>query len=592
VAPRVLEDLALTGSANVLVVFVEQPDLRAARSHPTRAARGRFVYEALTRAALQSQAGLRAWLDARGVAYKAHYLGNLMRLLVDSELLDEIAARPEVAHIDANPWIKAVPDQPASAQEAVSAIEWGVARVGAPDLWAAGHRGFKAVVATSDTGVEWDHPALKTKYRGWNGSVATHNYSWHDAIDPLNGVPLDDHNHGTHVTGTMVGDDGAGNIIGVAPDARWIACRNMDHGNGTAGTYTECFEFFMAPYPLGGDPMVDGQPTLAPDVINNSWYCPPSEGCSTDTLRTIVEQVRAAGILVVGSAGNGGPGCSSVDQPIAIYDATFSVGATDSNDNIASFSSRGPVTADGSGRRKPDLSAPGVSVRSSIRGGNYANFNGTSMAGPHVAGVAALLHSANPALDGQPERMEALLLAGARPMAASSTCGTELAGQVPNNTFGTGIVYAPDSLDSDLDLDGFPMGSDNCPDDSNPDQFDSDLDGTGDACDCAPADPALFGMPGEAGPDLDWNVDGSLLSWQAASGATAHDVYDAPQSPGVAPTFGCLEVDLPGASASIAGAMAPGEMRSYVATGRSCFGVGTAGTASNGAPRWIPSSCP
>jgi hypothetical protein len=209
-----------------------------------------------------------------------------------------------------------------------------------------------------------------------------------------------------------------------------------------------------------------------------------------------------------------------------------------------------------------------------------------------VAGVAALLHSANPALDGQPERMEALLLAGTRPMAAPFTCGTELNGQTPNNTFGHGIVYAPGALDSDLDLDGFPVGDDNCPDEGNPDQLDSDLDGTGDACDCAPADPALFGLPGVAGPDLHWTADGSLMAWVASSGATGHDVYDAPQSPGVAPTFGCLETDLPGTIAPISGAMAPGELRSYVVAGRSCFGVGSAGTASDGAPRSIPASCP
>jgi len=594
VASRVLEDLDRTGSANVLVVFAERPDLRAARSQPTRAAKGRFVYEALSRAALRSQAGLRAWLDARGIAYKAHYLGNLLRVRVDSELLDEIAARPEIARIDANPRVKAVPDEPVPATEAVSVIPWGVTRVGAPDLWAAGHRGFQAVVATADTGVNWDHPAIKTKYRGWNGSTAVHSFHWHDAIDTLNGVPLDLHSHGTHVTGTMVGDDGADNAIGVAPEARWMACRNMDAaGNGTPGSYTECFEFFMAPYPLGSDPMVDGIPALAPDIINNSWSCPASEGCSTDTLRTIVEQVRAAGILVVGAAGNSGSfGCSSVDSPIAIYDATFSVGAMDINDNIASFSSRGPVTADGSGRQKPDVSAPGVGVRSSTPGGNYASWNGTSMASPHVAGVAALLHSAIPALDGQPQRMEALLLAGARPTAAPFVCGPELVGQMPNNTFGHGIVYAPDSLASDPDLDGSPVDDDNCPDLGNPDQLDTDLDGAGDACDCAPADPALFDLPGEAGPDLDWAADGSLLSWLAASGATGHDVYDAPQSLGVAPIFGCLDTDLPGTSTPVAGAMAAGELRSYVVAGRSCFGVGNAGTTSFGAPRSIPASCP
>ncbi len=167
------------------------------------------------------------------------------------------------------------------------------------------------VIGGQDTGYEWQHPALMNQYRGWDGAVADHTYNWHDAIHENNPntspgnvcgfdspQPCDDHGHGTHTMGTMIGDDGGANQIGMAPGAQWIACRNMEQGWGTPATYTECYEWFIAPYPAGGDPMRDGDPAKAPHVINNSWSCPVSEGCTDpDILRTVVENVRAAGII-------------------------------------------------------------------------------------------------------------------------------------------------------------------------------------------------------------------------------------------------------------------------------------------------------
>ena len=137
----------------------------------------------------------------------------------------------------------------------------------------------------------------------------------------------------------------------------------MDQGNGTPATYTECFQWFISPTDLAGN---NPDPALRPHVMNNSWGCPPSEGCAAETLRVIVENTEAAGILVVASAGNSGSACSTVQDPTAIYAASFSVGAINSANALASFSSRGPVTIDGSGRMKPNISAPGVSNRSSV----------------------------------------------------------------------------------------------------------------------------------------------------------------------------------------------------------------------------------
>lgn len=248
--------------------------------------------------------------------------------------------------------------------------------------------------------------------------------------------------------GIIVGEDADGNNrIGVAPQARWIGCRNMRRGLGNPGAYIECMEFFLAPYPYGGDPFRDGNVSMAPHIVNNSWGCPPMEGCAPDTLRRAVEVMRAAGIMMVVSVGNEGPACSTALIPPANYDAVFSVGATDlAGNTIASFSSRGPV----GDLVKPDISAPGESIRSAVPGGGYAAFSGTSMAGPHVAGVVALVWSANPELIGRIDETEALLCRTAQPRHVPELCPAPF-GQpcacggltgTPNNVFGCGLVDA------------------------------------------------------------------------------------------------------------------------------------------------------
>ncbi len=470
VAPQVWET-TMTGNTEFLVVLAEQADLSGAAILPDRAARLHAVYDALRETALRTRAGLRAELDERGVKYRPFYIVNMLAVKGDRALALRLAARPDVARIVANPHVRqALPkstgdpaDRPFSAGAGLltpQGIEWNVARINADDVWALGYTGQGIVVAGQDTGYDWTHPALVRQYRGYNGISTgdppghpTHDYNWHDAIhedDPHtpagnpcgfdSPVPCDDHGHGTHTMGTIVGGDGAGNQIGVAPGARWIGCRNMEQGWGTPASYAECFEFFLAPYPIGGDPFTDGVPDLAPHVINNSWTCPIEEGCDWNTLQMIVENVRAAGIAIVASAGNDGPACSTVAEPIALYDAAFSVGATNSNDNIASFSSRGPVMVDGSRRLKPDVSAPGVGVRSSLPDGRYGSMNGTSMAGPHVAGTIALLWSAQPALIGDVDTTEQIIATTARPRVDTS-CGGAPSGQ-PNNTYGWGMVDA------------------------------------------------------------------------------------------------------------------------------------------------------
>jgi subtilisin family serine protease len=301
-------------------------------------------------------------------------------------------------------------------------------------------------VGAQDTGYQWDHPAFISRYRGWNGTTASHDFNWHDAIHSGGGscganspFPCDDNNHGTHTLGTVLGDDGAGNQVGMAPGAQYICARNMDQGDGTPATYIECFEWFLAPYPVGGTP-AQGDPSLAPDVTTNSWACPPSEGCNTTSLLLAVQAQRAAGIVTVVAAGNSGSNCSTVRDPPAIYDEVYSIGAhRHTTGSLASFSSRGPVTVDGSGRMKPDIAAPGVGIRSSVPGNSYqSGWSGTSMATPHVAGAVALLLSAHPDLKGQVDLVEQILNDSAVPV-SSMSCGST---GVPNNLFGHGRLDA------------------------------------------------------------------------------------------------------------------------------------------------------
>lgn len=458
IAPWVLAHTADGAEAEFLVVLAAQADLSGATRLQTKAEKGRYVYETLWRTAQQSQAPLLVWLKARGVEHRPYYIVNLVWVKGDANLVRALAARPDVARIEGNPHIQNVLPQPVRPFDvlltlAPTAIESNIIYVRAPEVWALGITGRGIVVGGQDTGYEWTHPALKPHYRGWNGVTANHDYNWHDAIHSSNPycsadspTPCDDYGHGTHTMGTAIGDDGGTNQIGMAPGAQWIGCRNMNQGYGTPATYLECFEFFLAPYPVGGTP-AQGEPSKAPDVTNNSWTCPASEGCSWSTLQVAVEAQRAAGIMTVVSAGNAGSNCSTVADPPAIYAAAYTVGALQTGtDTIASLSSRGPVTIDGSNRRKPDITAPGITIRSSTRGGTYGTMSGTSMAAPHVAGATALLWSAVPALKNQIAATEQLLNDNAFHI-ASTLCSSS---GWPNNTYGYGRLDIKAAVDAAL----------------------------------------------------------------------------------------------------------------------------------------------
>lgn len=450
------------GLHSFLVVLDEQADLSGAGSLPSKAEKGRYVYRRLVAHAARSQAGLLSWLERRGLEYRAYWISNAVWVQGDAAAIETLARRPEVSRVSADPWVegeKLTPAEPFS-PAAQASLPWNIDKVRAPRVWAQGFTGQGVVIGGQDTGYEWDHPALRESYRGWDGSRADHNYNWHDAIhaddpgvqeDPAacdfdNPAPCDDKGHGTHTMGIMTGvDPEEGRQIGMAPGAKWIGCRNMKQGFGRPSTYLECFQWFLAPTGLNGE---DPRPELAPDIINNSWGCPDWEGCTEpDVLKAAVDAVHAAGILTVQSAGNDASNsqseriCSSVHDPAAIYERSFTVGNSMMDDRISPDSSRGPVLADGSGRLKPDIVAPGTQVISSYLGGSYMPLSGTSMASPHVSGLAALLISANPALAGQPAALRRIIERSALPLPTEESCG-DTQGQVPNNVSGWGRIDA------------------------------------------------------------------------------------------------------------------------------------------------------
>ncbi len=457
VAPSVIEQLD-SGEIEYLVFLAEQADLSPVASLSSKLERARFVFDSLTETADRTQASLIVFLEASHVVYRSFWVANMIHVRSGEDVLRSLASRPEVAYIHANsegrlplPSMEraATNDRDAETDKLSSSVEWNIDLINAPQVWAEGFRGQGVVVGAIDTGFNWVHPALVDQYRGWNGSSADHNYSWHDAIHkgedlncpPDSPAPCDEATHGTYVMGIAVGDDGGDNQIGVAPGAQWIGCRAWEPVRRTDISYlSECLQWMIAPTDLNGE---NPDPSMAPHVLSNSWVCEPDEGCEDPSaLQSIIESVRASGIVVLGGAGNNGPACGSSQFPPSIYEKYFSVAATTIDDTIWAFSSRGPIVIDGSGRRKPDISAPGAAVRSSEPGGVYASASGTSAAAPHVAGLVALLISAKPDLAGQVDLIEQIITETAVHLDTAESCGGIPGTEVPNNTFGYGRIDA------------------------------------------------------------------------------------------------------------------------------------------------------
>jgi len=368
------------------------------------------------------------------LAYRSYWISNI--LFVDNvgeSDIHEISERSDVRLINSNEEFKVDLEEPS--KEIISPkndTEWNVKWVNADKVWAKGIEGKGIITGVSDTGVIHDHLALRNSYRGRNenGDV-DHNYSWLEPYLPNQRTPVDTNGHGTHCAGTVCG--GVDKKIGVAPKAKFIACRGISQsGSGTVEGYTKCFQFFAAPTDLD---FRNPKPELRPHVTSHSYQC---GRCQFNDLKNPAEALTAAGVLLVVAAQNSGPSCSSVRMAPGIYQTVLSVGALNKEANtLASFSSRGPVTVDGSNRLKPEISAPGVNVVSAAARGGYVAFSGTSMATPCVAGCIALLWEAAPGLSRNINKTLEVLFKSALNQ-RSNDCRSELG--TPNNLFGHGTI--------------------------------------------------------------------------------------------------------------------------------------------------------
>lgn len=389
------------------------------------------VIGALKDTAEDTQQKLMKYLDQEEekgtlVEYKPYYIINAIYVKATKEVIETISYMTEVEKIYENKVVKI--DEPevnaGEIQANADGLEWNIERIRANEVWGLGIDGTGVVVGIIDTGATWNHPALKTKWRGYNKNDPANPTSSGNWYDPINGstLPVDEASipHGSHVLGTILGQEPDGsNKIGAAPGATWIAAKAFTASGGSDSHILSAAEWMLAP---GGDP------AAAPDIINNSWGGAPG---LDEWFKPMVAAWRAAGIIPVFSAGNerdSAAPSASVSAP-ANYAESFAVGATDINNKRGDFSRRGPGPY---GNLKPDVSAPGVNIRSSVPGGYEGGWSGTSMSAPAVSGAMALILSANNSLS--VEEVEALLKDTAIPMDDVDDPG------FPNNGYGYGLI--------------------------------------------------------------------------------------------------------------------------------------------------------
>ena len=422
----------------VLVYLQDQVDILSldAKLYRENASLERRAYEVIT--ALQNKANstqpdMIAYfennLENRSIfKYESFWVANMFMVECKSSIIKNLMNRSDVGLMDLDAFLEL--DRPVDIRPAETLVgsEPGLKIINANKLWALGITGQGQIVLDIDTGVDPTHPALNYKYRG---NHVPSSQAWFDPAGTT--TPSDCDGHGTHTMGTMTGRSAAGDTVGVAPDAEWIAAKTICTSPHTANSIA-AFQWSMSP---------DGNPNTIDDMpaaISNSWYDPNTTNECSGIYKTTLDAVEAAGIAVVFSAGNSGSGASTITKPKNINTDEVNIWATGaisgasylggSTNPIASFSSRGPSLCGGTGSLliKPEASAPGVGVRSSYPGGGYTTMDGTSMASPHVAGAVALLKSFAPNLTGKQIKM------------ALYNTAKDLGTPGEDNTYGMGLI--------------------------------------------------------------------------------------------------------------------------------------------------------
>jgi hypothetical protein len=425
-----------SGRATFWVLFRDKADLSAAPAISGWTARGQFVVDRLQATASSSQAGVLALLGARGVEHQSFHIVNTIRVVNgDAALADTLASRPEVSRLVASQTLHIPRPTPGAGGRPTAPVEWNIQNIRADDVWSTFNvRGRGIVVANIDTGVQFDHPAVSRQYRGKRPAGTNHNYNWWDPSNICAGdVPCDNIDHGTHTMGTMVGDDGGANQIGVAPRAKWIAAKGCETNSCSDFALLSSAEWILAPTRLDGS---NPKPNLRPHVVNNSWGGSGGDPWYMESVDAWV----ASGIFPAFAIGNAGSGCDTSISP-GDYAQSYGAGAYDISNNIAFFSSRGP--SDFGNIIKPNVSAPGVNVRSSVPVNGYDFFDGTSMASPHVAGTVALMWSAAPDISRDIDATRGFLDSTA--VDTSGGCGGDVTN---NNTYGQGRLDAFAAVDA------------------------------------------------------------------------------------------------------------------------------------------------